>query len=101
MDTNTKPTGHVKRLVLDIDGQKYALDPSITKDEALSLVDILSKGAKVFASVYSQGVYQDHYYAENDVDVSLRVTSAEIYPSRAAAQQAADAAAAAAKEVTL
>lgn len=101
MDTNTKPTGQVKRLVLDIDGQKYALDPSVTKDEALSLVDILSKGVKVLASVYASGAYKEQYYAESDVDISLRVTSAEIHPNRAAAQQTADAAAAAAKEVVL
>ncbi|HLP01466.1 MAG TPA: hypothetical protein VK163_05525 [Opitutaceae bacterium] len=99
MNTNTNTTGQIKRLVLDIDGQKYALDPSITKEEALSLVDILSKGVRRYNSTYSQVTYREFYFAEGDVDVCLRVTSADLYESRAAAQQAADAATAEAKEV--
>ena len=99
MDTNTKNAGQVKRLVLDIDGQRYALAPSITKDEALSLIDILSKGASRFGSVYAPGAFREFFFAEGDVDVCLRVTSAELHESRFSAQQAADAAAAAEKEV--
>ena len=98
MNTATKTTGQVKRLVLDIDGQRYALAPSITKEEALSLVDILSKGASRFGSVYASGAFSEFFFAEVDVDVCLRVTSAELHESRLAAQQAADAAAAAAEK---
>lgn len=97
MSTETKKDGQVKRLILDIDGQRYALAPSITKEEALSLIDILSKGASRFGSVYAPSAFSEFFFAECDVDVCLRVTSAELHESRLAAQQAADAAAAAAK----
>lgn len=101
MATNTPNPGQVKRLVLDIDGVKIALDQSITKEEALSLIDILAKGAKRLDSHYATvgGSYTEFAYAEKGVDISLRVTGSEIHDSRADAQVAADAATAAAKEV--
>lgn len=101
MNTPTRTAGQVKRLVLSIGGTKLILDPSITREEALSIVDILAKGAKEQNYVYAGApIHREVQYAESDVDISLRVTSAEIHESRAAAQQAADAAVAEAKEVT-
>ncbi len=100
MTTTTKPAGQVKRLVLNIGGTKLVLDPSITREEALTIVDILAKGAKEQNYVYvGAPVHGEAQYAEGDVDISLRVTVAVIHESRAAAQEAADAAVADAKEV--
>ena len=98
MTTNTKTPGQVKRLVLDIGGTKLVLDPSITREEALSIVDILAKGAKEQNYIYAGApIHSEVQYAEGDVDISLRITAAEIHESQAAAQKAADAAVAAAK----
>lgn len=98
MNTPTKTTGQVKRLVLSIGGTKLILDPSITRAEALSIVDILAKGAKEQNCVYTGApLHSEVQYAEGDVDITLRITAAEIHESRAAAQAAADAATAAAK----
>ena len=47
MSTETKKSGQVKRLVLDIDGQRYALAPSITKEEAPLTGTRLLKAAQV------------------------------------------------------
>ena len=99
MNTPTKTTGQVKRLVLEIDGTKIVLDQSVTKEEALNLLDILAKGAKRLDSHYaSTGVsYQEVAYAEKDVDVALRVTGAVIMDTRSDAQASAEAAAVAAE----
>lgn len=101
MNTEAKKSGQVKRLVLEIDGTKIVLDASVTKEEALSLVDILAKGAKRLDSHYASaaGSYQEVAYAEKDVDVALRVTGFVIMDTRSAAQASVDAASAAAKEV--
>lgn len=92
MDTNTKPTGQVKRLVLEIDGARYALDASITKDEALNVLDILSKGLRRTDYVHSPGCYGRADYVGPEAEISLRVHSGPVYESRAEAQAAADAA---------
>ena len=95
MTTNTKTTGQVKRLVLEVDGTRYALDPSVTKEEALSVLDTLSKGLRCADFVYSSNAYSKADYVAPESDVALRVVAGEMHESRAAAQQAADAAAAA------
>lgn len=102
MNTPTKTHGQVKRLVLDIAGTKLVLAPTITKEEALSLIDTLAKGATRQETLFAMvgGYHREFDYAEEEVEIALRVTGAEIYPDEAAARQAADSADAAAKEVT-
>lgn len=98
MNTATKTAGQVKRLVLEIDGTRYALDPSVTKEEALSALDTLSKGLRRAESVYASNAYSKADYVAPESDVALRVVAGEMHESRAAAQQAADSAAAAAEK---
>ena len=99
MSTITKNPGQVKRLVLEIGGTPYLLDESVTKEEALSALDILSQGITRIDYIYSDA--GSVYFAEQGAEVALRSLPREIHASRFAAKQAADAAAAAAKEAAL
>ena len=92
MSTNTKTNGQVKRMVLEIDGTRYALDASITKEEALSCLDIISNGMRRTDYVHSASCYGRADYVGPEVEISLRVHSGPVYESRAEAQAAADAA---------
>lgn len=77
--------------ILEIAGEKYLLDSSITKEEALTCLDILSKGMKTLEYTYSTGTYREHYFADRNLDVAVRCTDRIVYPTREAAQHAADA----------